>query len=71
ATWRRANGHWHSRRAHQARHWFGEEVRQGLLSVLDREPAKGSMAAFGAKVEAGDLSPEAAAVQMLALLGRG
>ena len=70
ADWRRAHGHWDSRRAHQARHWFGEEVRQGLLSVLDREPAKGSMAALGARVEAGDLSPEAAAVQMLALLGR-
>ena len=71
ATWRRAQGHWDSRRAHQARHWFGEEVRQGLLSVLEREPAKGSLAALGIKVEAGELSPEAAAVQMLALLGRG
>jgi LAO/AO transport system kinase len=71
ADWRKQNGHWDARRAHQARHWFGEEVRQGLLSVLAREPAKGSMEALGAKVEAGALSPEAAAVQMLALLGRG
>ncbi|MFN3845002.1 MAG: methylmalonyl Co-A mutase-associated GTPase MeaB [Paracoccaceae bacterium] len=70
AAWRRAQGHWDSRRAHQARHWFGEEVRQGLLSVLDREPAKGSMAALGARVEAAELSPEAAAAEMLALLGR-
>lgn len=71
ADWRRAQGHWQRRRAHQARHWFGEEVRQGLLSVLTREPAKGSMAALGARVQAGELSPEAAALQMLALLGRG
>jgi len=71
ADWRRAQGHWDRRRAHQARHWFGEEVRQGLLSVLDREPAKGSMAALGARVEAGEVSPEAAAIQMLTLLGRG
>ncbi|WP_103334203.1 methylmalonyl Co-A mutase-associated GTPase MeaB [Pseudotabrizicola formosa] len=70
AEWRRAQGHWDSRRAHQARHWFGEEVRRGLLAVLDREPAKGSMAALGAKVAAGELLPEAAALQMLALLGR-
>lgn len=71
ASWRKAQGHWDNRRAHQARHWFGEEVRQGLLAVLDREPAKGSMAALGVRVEAGNLSPEAAAAQMLALLGRG
>ncbi|MEF3046371.1 methylmalonyl Co-A mutase-associated GTPase MeaB [Pseudotabrizicola sp. L79] len=70
ADWRRANGHWDSRRATQAQHWFREEVRQGLLAVLDREPAKGSMTALGAKVLAGTLSPEAAAAEMLALLGR-
>ena len=71
AAWRRAEGHWDGRRAHQARHWFGEEVRQGLLSVLDREPARGSMAALGARVAAGEVSPEQAAAQMLSLLGRG
>ena len=70
ADWRKQNGHWTTRRAQQARHWFGEEVRQGLLAVLDREPAKGAMAALGAKVAAGDLSPEAAALHMLAALGR-
>ena len=71
ADWRRQNRHWDARRADQARHWFGEEVRQGLLSVLQRDPAKGSMAALGERVAAGDLSPEEAAVQMLGLLGRG
>ncbi|TKA94074.1 methylmalonyl Co-A mutase-associated GTPase MeaB, partial [Cereibacter changlensis] len=34
--WRRANGHSDRRRAEQARHWFEEEVRQGLLAVLTR-----------------------------------
>ena len=71
ADWRRKHGHWDRRRAHQSRHWFAEEVRLGLLSVLDREPARGSMAALAARVEAGDLSPEAASAEMLALLGRG
>lgn len=70
ADWRRRHGHWERRRAAQAQHWFGEEVRQGLLSVLEREPARGSMAALGARVAAGELSPEVAAAEMLALLGR-
>ncbi len=71
AAWRRGAGHWQGRRAGQARHWFAEEVRQGLLAVLEREPARGSMAALGARVAAGEISPEAAAAEMLALLGRG
>ena len=70
ADWRRVKGHWAAHRAAQARHWFGQEVRQGLLAVLDREPARGSMAALGARVEAGEISPEEAAAEMLALLGR-
>ncbi|OZA02128.1 MAG: methylmalonyl Co-A mutase-associated GTPase MeaB, partial [Rhodobacterales bacterium 17-64-5] len=41
AAWRRAQGHWAATRAEQARHWFAEEVRQGLLSALSREPARG------------------------------
>ena len=71
AAWRRGAGHWQGRRAGQARHWFAEEVRQGLLAVLEREPARGSMAALGARVAADEISPEAAAAEMLALLGRG
>ena len=70
AGWRRAQGHWDTRRADQARHWFQEEVRQGLLSALSREPARGIMAALGTRVSAGDTTPEAAAAEMLALLGR-
>jgi LAO/AO transport system kinase len=71
AGWRRTHGHWDARRAAQARHWFAEEVRQGLLSVLTREPARGIMDRLGDRVTAGELSPEAAAAEMLALLGRG
>ncbi len=71
AAWRRENGHWDSRRAAQAAHWFSEEVRHGLLSVLEREPIRGTMTAFAARVSDGSLTPEAAAAEMLALLGRG
>ena len=69
--WRRVQGHFAARRAAQARHWFAEEVRQGLLSVLGREPARGSMSALGERVEAGQITAEQAATEMLALLGRG
>jgi LAO/AO transport system kinase len=69
--WRKAQGHWDRTRAAQARHWFEEEVRQGLLAALTREPQKGLMADLGDRVARGDLSPEAAAADMLRLLGRG
>lgn len=70
ATWRRANGHWQATRAEQARHWFDQEVRQGLLSVLSCEPAKGLLHSLGDGVAAGRQTPEAAAADLLRLLGR-
>lgn len=66
--WRKANGHWQSRRAAQAQHWFAEEVRQGLLAALMRGEARDRMAELGAVVAAGEKSPEAAAAEMLASL---
>jgi LAO/AO transport system kinase len=69
-TWRKAQGHWDRTRAAQARHWFEEEVRQGLLSALAREPQKGLLTSLGDRVAEGELSPEAAAARMLDLLGR-
>ncbi len=68
AGWRRDNGQWALRRAGQARHWFEEEVRQGLLAVLHRGEARARLAALGDAVAAGHLTPEAAAAQMLAAL---
>lgn len=69
ADWRRGHGHWQSRRAGQARHWFEEEVRQGLLAALARQPARDRLARLGDAVAAGQLTPEAAASEMLAALG--
>ncbi len=71
ADWRRSHGHWTTRRADQARNWFEAEVRQGLLSALLREPAKGIMARLGDQVATGEATPEAAAAEMLGLLGKG
>lgn len=69
--WRSTQGHRARSRASQARHWFEEEVRQGLLAALTREPQKGLMTSLGDRVAKGDLTPEAAAAEMLRLLGRG
>jgi LAO/AO transport system kinase len=70
ADWRRAEGHWARARATQARHWFEHEVRTGLLAVLQRDPAKRLMAGYADRVAAGDLSPEAAADEVLGLIGK-
>jgi LAO/AO transport system kinase len=70
AQWRKDHGHWSARRAAQARHWFAEEVRHGLLAGLTREPVKGLMTRLGEAVAAGTTTPEAAAADMLARLGR-
>ena len=70
ADWRRVHGHWQARRAEQARQWFEAEVRHGLLAALSREPASGLMAVLGWAVAQGDKTPEAAAAELLALIGR-
>lgn len=67
---RRDSGHWDMTRAEQARHWFADAVRQGLLAGLDREPARGVMADLGDRVARGETTPEAAAAEVLRLLGR-
>jgi LAO/AO transport system kinase len=69
AAWRRAEGHWEKRRAAQAAHWFEEEVRSGLLARLSRDAdVKRAMAEMAARVAAGELSPDAAAEEMLGRL---
>ena len=69
AGWRRDHGHWQTRRARQARHWFEAEVRAGLMAQITENPEIGAkMADLGADVAAGRASPDAAAAQMLAAL---
>jgi LAO/AO transport system kinase len=69
--WRRETGHFAGRRAAQAEYWFGEEVRQGLLARLEREPLKGMMDRLGAQVAQGQTTPTAAAAELLGLLQQG
>ncbi|GHE97259.1 ATPase/protein kinase [Aliiroseovarius zhejiangensis] len=66
--WRRANGYWDSRRAQQSRHWFEEDVRMGLLSVLNRKDTRARIETLGAQVAAGKLSASRAAEDILAHL---
>ena len=68
--WRRAQGHHDRRRAEQARHWFEDEVRQGLLARLSADPTiRTRMQALGDQVADG-LSPSTAAAKLLALLAK-
>jgi len=69
--WRREHGHFAGRRAAQAEYWFGEEVRQGLLARLEREPIRGMMAQLGGQVAQGKTTPTAAAVELLDLMQQG
>ncbi|MFP1642857.1 methylmalonyl Co-A mutase-associated GTPase MeaB [Pontitalea aquivivens] len=69
ARWRRDHGHFDSRRAQQARHWFEAEVREGLLARLTADPAiRARMETLGADVAGGRTAPAAAAAEMLAAL---
>ena len=70
ARWRRNHGHAATRRTEQARHWFEAEVRHGLLAALSQEPARGVMDRLGQAVASGTMTPDAAAAEMLRLLGR-
>lgn len=71
AEWRRQSGHFAARRAQQARHWFEEEVRLGLLARLEKDPEmRARLAELGEKVAQGETSIAGAARQMLTALGQ-
>lgn len=69
ADWRRENGHWSARRAGQAKHWFREEVRQGLLAALTTRPdVRDAMQVAAEGVAVGGETPDKAAARILALI---
>ena len=63
--WRRESGHFDARRAAQARYWFEEEVRRGLLAQLDTPDAKAAMQAASDDVAEGRASASNAARALL------
>ena len=69
ADWRKSESWWDRRRAKQAAHWFEEEVRSGLLAQLTGDASmRAEMAETGARVARGEVSPDAAAEEILARL---
>jgi LAO/AO transport system kinase len=72
ADWRKTHGHWASIRANQARIWFDQEVKRGVLAQLDEDKAIADLRkALDVEVGKGVLSPEKAAETVLrALKGR-
>ncbi|MGX9353280.1 methylmalonyl Co-A mutase-associated GTPase MeaB [Shimia sp. W99] len=66
--WRRESGHWDMRRSAQADYWFHEEVRQGVLALLESGDVKAAIDQLGAQVSAGEVTPSAAADRVLGML---
>ena len=69
ASFRKETGFWIKGRAEQAKGWFEDEVRQGLLARFAADPrAEAAMASLGKAVETGNRTPGAAAAEVLAEL---
>ncbi len=69
AGWRREQGVWAETRAEQARRWFEQELREGLLARLERDPdIRAKVATLGDAVANGTTLPGAAADEILAAL---
>jgi LAO/AO transport system kinase len=69
ADWRRETGIWDSTRKDQASYWFGQDVRNGLLQLLQDDPALAKrMDAAQDDVATGRKTPAVAASDVLAPL---
>ena len=67
--WRRAEGVWQDTRSAQSVYWFDQDVRQGLLSILqDDAQTASALAAAKADVQTGRNTPSAAADAVLSPL---
>ncbi len=65
-TWRRDHGTWDATREAQASYWFGQDVRNGLLALLQDDPQTAQlMQTAQAVVAAGQIAPAAAAANVL------
>ena len=59
--WRRSTGVWDETRARQGQYWFGQEVRNALLSQLETPQARKALAHYAQEVAEGRLVPSVAA----------
>lgn len=70
ADWRRAQGHWATRRAAQAADAFLSEVQAGLLAAIGARPdIRAALDDLGQAVAAGRASPDRAASELLRRAG--
>ena len=66
ADWRRENGIWDLTRQDQARYWFQQDVRTGLLDMLQGDPSLAtSLQKAEDDVQSGRKTPAAAAAEVL------
>lgn len=63
--WRKEHGHFAARRTAQARYWFEQEVRQGLLAQLESAEARAVLKEAAEAVTLGDRTPSFAAQDVL------
>ena len=63
--WRCEKGYFDKTRASQARFWFEEDVRQGILASLSKDEIFSMMEHLATEVENGKISPEIAASMVL------
>ena len=70
AKWRQKVGYFQIKRASQARFWFEEDVKQGVLAVLAQSDTQQDIERMGERVFKGDLFPAAAAAEILAKLSK-
>ena len=69
AAFRKTEGHWDRRRAAQAAHWFEDEVRRGLVQLLEQKAGDhADLDALKRAVVDGTRAPGAAARDALAVL---
>ena len=70
-THRKETGHWQEKRQGEARRWFEDEVRHGLLARLAADPAaREAVEVLGQSVEDGTRAPSSAAAEVLKLLSK-
>ena len=63
--WRKADGYFYNNRIAQSRFWFKEEIRQGLLSMLDKQEIQEEISLLMNMVDNGEVYPSAAAQKVI------
>ena len=63
--WRKADGYFYNNRIAQSRFWFKEEIRQGLLSMLDKKEIQEEISLLMSMVDNGEVYSSAAAQKVI------